>query len=218
MTKFKFDVTKTNEICSNIKRDLNEYNSKYENAILNINSAKNAWNGPDCEAVLKKVNDEYINFNDLSDALIQYNDTLCFFSNELGNIFANKGYRINNLKIYYDSSFIKSAINNLNSFSSRINNALYDFETCIVPADYEHLNDINDVFNSLYRFKDNINDLKNDINYVSGEVEKLVSNSKQKTYNVKFIEYSNENMVDDFWSVVSVMPDGDFNIKNTNAN
>lgn len=217
MSKFQFNVTKTKNKSEIIRKKINEYKEISNQVYFDLKKSKNYWIDNASESFNNIASLDYDLLNNVVSSISNYQKNIDYFSDELQNIFTSKNYFSDNMDIAYNSFYIKNCKDKLYNTEKFINNSIDNFSTCIVPSEYEYMDTLNEVFNSLYHIKGDINNLIFDLNDISNSIEKLVINCKARVASVTFNEVDN-NVSKGLWSLVSVMPVKDLNIISDKAN
>ena len=216
MSRFDINVTKMNSECENLKKALEDF-FKSSNAVCDkAKISPDIWaEAYDSIFYHKQISIYQEEVNKMKRSMNLYFSNLEYFVKEVSNVFSSQGYSIFNLNLNYDSNKNSDAIFKLENCKKNLKSSVKNFETCIVPSEYEHLEEINVVFNALYNFNDRINDYLSEVKVVNDKILGITNHCKEQDRTIDFVEVDT-TYIGDAWSIVSVLSDSN-SVRNTNA-
>ncbi len=216
MARFDINVTRMNSECENLKKALNDFFKSSNNVCDKAKVSPDIWaEAYDSNAYHKQITKYQEEVNNMKRSMDLYYSNLEYFVKEVGNTFSSQGYSIFDLNLNYDSNKNSDAIFKLENCKKYLKSSVKNFETCLVPGEYEHLEEINVVFNSLYNFSNRINDYLSEVRIVNDKILGITNHCKEQDRTIDFVEVDT-TYIGDAWSIVSVLPDSN-SVGNTNA-
>lgn len=204
MTKFKFNISSSNELVESLEKNLQRYDELSDKIYANVKSSENVWIDPASMGFNTIVRQDESNLKDIKISLQRYLNNIRYFSQELGNIFNNRGYSLSHMSIYYDSSYVDICMDKLSSASSLLQNTLNEFSSCIVPEDFEYLSNINDVYNATSNILNNLNDLTTDLREIRRSISVIMNDSIKRNNDIELVN-SNDRVTHFNWTIMPLV-------------
>ncbi len=200
MTKFKLNISKVNEHCESFEHSLKKYDELSDKIYANVKNSDNVWMDPASMSFNQIVCRDESNLKDIKVSLGRYRDNLFYFSQSLGTLFNSRGYSLNDMSVYYDSSYVDICINKLNNVSALMQSTLNEFGSCIVPEDFEYLSNINDVYNATANISTNLSNMTEDIRNIRRSIDTLMTDTVKKNSDIELVS-SNDKVTRFNWTI-----------------
>lgn len=204
MTKFKFNISSSNELVESLEKNLQRYDELSDKIYANVKSSESVWIDPASMGFNTIVRQDESNLKDIKISLQGYLNNIRYFSQELGNIFNNRGYSLSHMSIYYDSSYVDICMDKLSSASSLLENTLNEFSSCIVPEDFEYLANINDVYNATSNILNNLNNLTTDLREIRRSISIIMNDSIKRNNDIELVN-SNDRVTHFNWTIMPLV-------------